>query len=195
MAKLTQTQATIAQAFASYKNGSTAVVRAFEMAIHGYWHTDSCNPTNLQFFLNASKRFPVLQKVAITLLKQTDEKALAYLNIKKDKASGEYVITNAKDITKEMKVKARQNVAAFIACEYTSLTHEKSVKVNVEFTQDMAAKSIKASITNNLKKMLAENADTDVALLMKMVNDSISEVFTDASIAKIKAAAIVAKAA
>lgn len=182
--KLTQTQQVIADAFAAYKNGSTGVVRAFEQAIHGFWHQDSCNPSNLQFFLNVSKRFPVLQKVAIQLLSKKGPEALAYLEIKKDKKSGDFVITNAKDITKEMKVVARQNVQKFIAMEYTSLMHEKSIKVEISFDQTKGAASIKNAIFTQIKAMIATNGEMDPAIINKMIADATREALAQESVLK-----------
>lgn len=195
MAKLTATQQVIVNAFASYKEGSTAVVRAFEEAIRGFWYTDSCNPTNLAFFVNTAKRFPRLQQVVIGLLKKQGDDALAYLDFKKDKTTGEYILTNKEGITKEMKVKARQNVAAFIANEYTSLMHEKSIKMEIKFDAGKAATSIKGSITNQLKALLSENQDADIAILKKIVDDAVAAAFEDKNIAKVKANVIVEKAA
>lgn len=182
--KLTQTQQVIADAFAAYKNGSTGVVRAFEQAIHGFWHQDSCNPTNLQFFLNVAKRFPVLQKVAIQLLSKKGPEALAYLEIKKDKKSGDFVITNSKDITKEMKVVARQNVQKFIANQYTSLMHEKSIKVEITFDATKGAATIQNAIFAQVKAMIAVHGEMDPAIITKMVNDATAKALNQDSILK-----------
>ncbi len=184
--KLTQTQQVIADAFAAYKNGSTGVVRAFEQAIHGYWHQDSCNPTNLQFFLNVSKRFPVLQKLAMQLLTKKGPEALAYLEIKKDKKTGEFVITNAKDITKEMKVVARQNVAKFIANQYTSLFHEKSVKIEITFDVTKGAATIQNAIFAQIKAMEAAHGNIDPAIIHKMINDAAAKALGEESLLKAK---------
>lgn len=182
--KLTQTQQVIADAFQVYKTGSTGVVRAFEQAIHGFWHQDSCNPTNLQFFLNVAKRFPVLQKVAMQLLTKKGPEALAYLEIKKDKKTGEFVITNAKDITKEMKVIARQNVAKFIAMEYTSLMHEKSIKVDISFDATKGAATIKNAIFAQIKAMIAAHGEMDPAIINKMITDATKEALNQESVLK-----------
>lgn len=182
--KLTQTQQMIADAFAAYKTGSTGVVRAFESAIDGFWRQDSCNPTNLQFFLNVSKRFPVLQKVAVALLSKKGPEALAYLEIKKDKKTGEFLITNAKDITKEMKVVARQNVAKFIANQYTSLMHEKSVNVEITFDVTKGANSIRNAIFAQVKAMIAVHGEMDEAIINKMVNDATKDALNQESVLK-----------
>ena len=194
MAKLTATQQSIVNAFAIYKEGSTAVVRSFEQAILNFWMVDRCRTDNLQFFLNAAKRFPVLQKTAVNILKfgERDKEgtkgfAIGYFDVKKDKETGEYTVTNKADITKEMKVAARNNVRAFIANEYTSLMNVKGIKVDVEFDIKKSGASIKASITNNLKKMLAENADADPKILMKIAMDAVAESFMEENILKVKA--------
>ena len=180
MAKLTATQQIIVNAFAVYKEGSTAVVRAFESAIHNFWHVDSCNPSNLEFFLNAAKRWPVLQRTAVALLTKKGDEALAYLEIKKDK-DGVFTIKNQSDITKQMKVIARQNVAKFIAMEYTSLMHEKSIKFDISFDADKAAGSIRNAIMAQVKAMMAANGDVDAeiikGLITKATADALSEEF------------------
>lgn len=198
MAKLNPTQTAIAAAFANYKTGSVAVVRAFEQTIHNFWHVDSMSCENVAFFINTAKRFPVLQKIAVGLLSKKDEKALAYLEIKKVKGKDEYTVRNSagKDaagnelpITKEMKVIARENVRRFIANEYTSLTHEKGVKVEVKFDADKGAASIRAAIVNQVKAMLVVNGDVDTALIHKMIADATAEALRQDTMAKTKKAA------
>lgn len=201
MAKLNPTQQAIADAFVQYKEGSSAVIRSFEKAILDFWMVDRCRCDNLTFFVNTAKRFPVLQKTVINVLKfgekdPTGEKGLAlgYFDIKKDKETGLYTVTNkvaAKEgeiaITKEMKSAARKNVRAFIANEYTSLLNVKGIKVEVAFDITKSGASIKASITSNLKKMLAENADADPAILQKIAMDAVAEAFKAENILKVKA--------
>lgn len=183
MAKLTATQQTIVNAFAVYKEGSTAVVRAFEAAIHNFWHVDSCNPTNLEFFLNAAKRWPVLQRTAVALLTKKGDEALAYFEIKKDK-EGVFTVKNQADITKAMKVIARQNVAKFIAMEYTSLMHEKSIKIEVSFDAGKAANSIRNAIMAQVKAMMAANGDVDKAIITKIINDATAEALNEENMLK-----------
>lgn len=185
MSKLTNSQAIIVKAFAEYKNGSTAVVRAFEHAIHNFWHVDSCNPTNLEFFLNTAKRWPVLQRTAIALLSKTGDDALAYFEIKKDKA-GVFTVKNQADITKQMKVIARQNVAKFIAMEYTSLMHEKSIKLEISFDADKAAGSIRNAIFAQVKAMLAANGDVDEAIIRNLIGKATTDALSGESMAKAK---------
>lgn len=187
MSKLTNTQALIAKAFADYKSGSTAVVRAFESAIHGFWHTDSCNPTNLEFFVNTAKRFPVLQRTAIALLSKKGDEALGYFEIKKTK-DGLFTIKNQGDITKAMKVKARQNVAKFIAMEYTSLMHEKSIKFDITFDADKAAGSIRNAIMAQVKAMMAANGEVDPEVIKTLITKATSDALSEESMLKAKMA-------
>lgn len=193
MAKLTATQQTIVNAFAVYKEGSTAVVRAFENAIHNFWHVDSCNPTNLEFFLNAAKRWPVLQRTAVALLSKKGDEALAYLEIKKDK-EGVFTVKNAADITKAMKVLARQNVAKFIAMEYTSLMHEKSIKFDITFDADKAAGSIRNAIMAQVKAMMAANGDVDAEVIKTLITKATADALSDESMLKAKMAGQALKA-
>lgn len=187
MAKLSATQQTIVNAFSVYKEGSTAVVRSFEAAIHAFWHTDSCNPATVQFFLNAAKRWPVLQRTAVALLTKKGDEALAYFEIKKSK-EGDFVVKNMADITKEMKVKARQNVAKFIAMEYTSLMHEKSIKFDISFDADKAAGSIRNAIMAQVKAMMAAHGDVDEAVIKSLITKATSDALSGESLLKAKVA-------
>lgn len=190
MAKLNAAQVTILEAFAAYKSGSVAVVRAFEMAISNYWNVDSCNPTNLQFFLNAAKRFPVLQKAAVALLKRKEEEALGYFSIKINKETGEYEITNAKDVTKQMKAVARLNVKKFIEASYTSLLQEKKIAKGVSelsFDKEASAKAIRTSIQSQIKAMLAAQGNLDKNIIRNLVNSAMEEAFSADSVKKAKA--------
>lgn len=187
MSKLTANQAAIVKAFAEYKNGSTAVVRAFEMAIHAFWHTDSCNPSTVEFFLNAAKRWPVLQRTAVALLSKKGDEALAYFEIKKDKA-GVFTVKNQADITKVMKMKARQNVAKFIAMEYTSLMHEKTIKFDISFDADKAAGSIRNAIMAQVKAMMAANGDVDAEVIKALITKATADALSEESMLKAKIA-------
>lgn len=202
MATLNKAQQAIAAAFAQYKEGSTAVVRSFEQAISDFWLVDRCRCDNLTFFINAAKRWPVLQKTAINILKFSAKDAdgskgfaLGYFDVKLDKKTGEWVVTNKEGITKEMKLAARQNVRAFLANEYTSLMNVKGIKLDVAFDLDKSASSIKASLTSALRKMLEDSADADPRIMEKLAASALAEVFSDAGVAKVKAEIAKKKAA
>lgn len=186
MAKLNQTQVAIVKAVEAYKAGSSGIVRAFEQTVHGFWHVDSCNPMNVQFMLNALKRFPVIQRTAVALLTKKGDKALAYFDIKKDK-EGQFTVKNQEGITKEMKVIARRNIAKFIAMEYTSLSHDKDVKVEIKFDADKGANSIRNAIFAQVKAMLAVNGDVDEAIINNMIIKATADALS--SEARTKAAA------
>lgn len=183
MSKLNQVQAAIAQAFAVYKEGSTAVVRSFETAIHNFWHVDRCRTENLEFFVNTAKRFPVLQRTAVALLSKQGDKALGYFDIKKNK-EGVFTITNKADITKEMKVIARQNVAKFIAMEYTSLMHDKDMSFEITFDADKAAGSIRNAIFAQVKAMIAVSGDADVSVINNLIAKATADALSKESMLK-----------
>lgn len=205
MSKLNATQIAILSAFSQYKTGSTAVVRAFEKAVSDYWNVDSTNPQNLAFFLNASKRFPVLQKAAVKLLSRKDAKslkdggALAYLQVKLNRESGEYEITTiTKDITKQMKAQARMNVKDFIACEYNSLLQETKIAkavAELSFDKEATAKAISQTIQNQIKNMIAVQGGVNKDVMRRLVNEALDTAFSEESITKAKTAAAKLKAA
>lgn len=183
MAKLNQAQQAIANAFAVYKEGSTAVVRAFEQAISGFWHVDRCRTENLEFFVNTAKRFPVLQRTAVALLSKKGDKALGYFDIKKDK-DGVFTIKNQAEITKEMKVIARRNVAKFIAMEYTSLMHDKDISFELSFDADKAAGSIRNAIFAQVKNMIAVSGAADVEMINNLILKATKEALGEESMLK-----------
>lgn len=182
------TQIAIAQAFAQYKQGSKGVVRAFEQAIKGYWTTDSCNPTNLEFFLNQAGHFPRLQKVAKSLIDNKFGKFTFKATKNKETGMISYSVVNSEDkATKAEKKAFREAVDEFIKQNHTSLLHEPSVKVSVEWDEEKTAKTLKSSLTNQLRKFLeAQGLDADPSFMVKMMNDAVAETFSAANVKKVK---------
>lgn len=193
MSKLTAAQQAIVSAFDNYKTGSIAVVRAFETALTDFWGKDSCNPQNLSFFLTVAKRYPQLQTTAMKLIKGYGEGTeLGYFTMKRD-ADGGVTLTNKSDITKEMKARARLNVKAFVAAEYTSLSAaiKKGEKPSGENAYDMeaGAKAIKAALERQLKAAFEANPDLDAAFLQTMAEGVIAKVLAKDNVTAIRAKA------
>lgn len=188
---LNATKKLISEAVANYRDGSRGVVKAFEAVLTGYWGADSCNPDNIEFFLNALKRFPVLQNTAKGLLPKFGKFSIKLNNelTSKDKKEKVYTVKNDETkATKEEKAKYRIAVKEFVAAEYTSLVHEKSVNVTTEFTfnADKSAKALKAALVKQLKDMMKANESADASVMRRLVDNAIHEVFSQESVAKIR---------
>lgn len=185
------TKKLISEAVSNYRDGSRGIVKAFEAVLTGYWGSDSCNPDNLQFFINALKRFPVLQNTAKGLLAKFG-KFKVKLNMEetsKDKKDKVYSIVNDENkATKEEKAKYRIAVKEFIAAEYTSLVHEKSVSIQTEFTFDKekSAKALKSALVKQLKDMMKANGSADASVMRRIIDNAVHEVFAQGSVAKIR---------
>lgn len=189
MSKLNAVQVAIVNAISTYKNGSVGIVRVFEKTMMDFWGEARCQPHNVEFMINRFKPFPILQKAAINLLKQKDGKALGYFVFKQDKITGLYTVKNQADITKEQKQIARNNIKAFIANNYTSLLHEKSVKAKIEkaFDPAQAQQAVMRAITNQLKAYMMEHDGIDTDLLKGMAENAIKAAFASDNLAKINA--------
>lgn len=190
MSKLNATQQMIINAFDTYKTGSVAVVRAFEQVMTDYWYKDCCTTTNLQFFVNASKRFPVLHKTIVTMLRDSNEETLmGFFTVKQD-GNGGFILTNKKDITKEQKARARLNLKSFIAAQHTSLTAAKSAKKKEEgvaYDMEAGAKSIRSAFERQLKAAFEANPDMDAAFLRTMAEQAIAAVLDKQNVTAIRA--------
>lgn len=203
MSKLNAVQTAVVNAISAYKNGSTGVVRAFEQTMLDFWGEGRCQPHNVEFMVNALERFPILQKAAIKLLKQKGADALGYFTFKlvdvktpSGKVKRVYEIKNQADITKEMKLVARQNIKAFVANEYTSLLHEKGVKAKLEkaFDASKAEQAMMRTITAQLKAYMLEHDGIDLDLLRGMADNAIKAAFAKENIAKVNASVAAEKA-
>lgn len=200
MAKLNATQQAIVKAVSNYREGSRALVMVFETVIQSYWTTDSCNPVNVEFFLNAIKRFPQIQNaVRTTLLPKFGKFEIKQVSgAGKDK---EYTVANWKPeegeqgITKADKLAFREAVRSFIANEYTSLLHEKKVaeKMNKAFDMDKSAKSVRNSIMSQIKAAIADGQNLDI--LRNLVTQSVEDAFKTENIREARQAVEKAKQA
>lgn len=189
MAQLTQVQQNMIEVLRNYKQSSRAVVIMFEQTIDAYYKTDSMQPHNIEFMINAMKGMPILQKTAITLLRQKGEDALVYVTITKNKdKEGHFTVKRQEKVSPTEKGIGRNNLSKFIAAQHNSLMTDKTVKVK-GWDQEQAAKSFKSSIESMLKKFLAENPDADTAIIQKIASDTMEAAFDKGNVKKLREAA------
>lgn len=188
MAKLNATQTLILESVKNFREGSRGLVKSFEVVVSDYWGKDSCNPANIEFFVNAIKRFPQLQKAVINDLLPRMAKLTIKMdkdNTSADKKEKAYTVVNWKPnaekgevaTTKEEKVAFRTFVKSFIEAEHTSLLHDKKTVARTEKSYDLekSAKSIRSSIQSQIQAAIEGGANIDV--LRNMALKAVSDMF------------------
>ena len=206
MAKMNATQLLIIESVKNFREGSRGLVKTFEVVATDYWGKDSCNPANIEFFINAIKRFPQLQRAVINDLLPTMAKLVIKMdkdNTSADKKEKAYTVTNWKHdaakgeapVSKEQKVAYRNAVKAFVAAEYSSLLHTDKTKERdaKSFDLDKSAKSIRTSIQSQLQQAIENGANTDV--LRNMAIKAINDLFTAENMRDLRSKAASKKAA
>lgn len=191
MAQLNAIQQSIITSIENFKSGSRGVVVSFETVLQDYWGASSCNPNNIQFFLNALKSFPVLQASAKKLLPRFGNFSIKLDNdnTSPDKSKKQYIVTNLDTIkengekvkiAKRHKDAYRAEVEKFVACEHTSLLHDKQVKsvaLNAfEFDADKSQKAIESAIKKQILDLLKANPDSGADAIRNIVNNTVAEV-------------------
>jgi len=161
--KLNKRQQSIVLSANNLKNASREAVRQFELVLLEYWNIGgevgrSCNPEDIQFFLNAYKRNTHWCNAARLLLKQ-----YAPVDVKK-KGDG-YTVTNKKNITKKAKIAFRAEVRKLIALELNTLLHHPSIKTDIAYDWN--------NRRAGLKRQLEEAVKNNVSIeeIMSTVNE------------------------
>lgn len=147
--KLNKRQQSIVLSANNLKNASRKAVEQFELVLLEYWNMGgetnrSCNPEDIQFFLNAYKRNTHWCNAARLLLKQ-------YAPVTITKKGGSYVVVNKKDITKKAKVEFRSQVKKLIALELNTLLHHPSIKIDMAYDWNKKKQSLKRQLTEAVK--------------------------------------------
>jgi len=149
MPKLNNRQQAQIAAIANFKTASRGVVIQVEATLTDYVTSDSFNPHNLEFFLNAMSRSPRLQSAFKKMLPM-------YAPVTVKGSGNKFKVTNVENMSKKQKVKARSEIKKLIALELNSLLSHPSIKVNVEF--DWSKKS--ESLTKQMFKLMKDNGIT-----------------------------------
>lgn len=168
-AKMTKFQKDVTTAVAAYAKGSAKLVRLFEMAATRYWNEDSRTVDNLQFFLNAIKDFPVLQKAAFESVK-TFGKFDAQLE------NGVVSLTNKK-VTDEQRKKYIEAVEAYVAMQYNSLLAAHNKNLLKAFDFDSRLKGFKNSAAAIVVNAVAEEKCTKEQAIQRL-KDALAELET-----------------
>lgn len=200
MAKLNATQTLILESVKNFREGSRGLVKSFEVVVSDYWGKDSCNPANIEFFVNAIKRFPQLQKAVINDLLPRMAKLTIKLdkdNTSADKKEKAYIITNWKHdatknevpVSKDDKVAFRTFVKSFVAAEHTSLLHDRKTVARTDKSYDMdkSAKSIRSSIQSQISAAIEGGANIDV--LRNMALKAVSDMFAAENLRELRSKA------
>jgi hypothetical protein len=150
-------------AIANFKAGARGVVEQVELTLAEYIGKDSFSPNNLEFFLNAMKRTPRLQTVFRKILP-----SIVPVQIK-GSAKTKFKVTNV-ELTKKLKLKARQEVKAFTALALGSLLDHPSIKVEIEFDWTKKSASLATQMANLMK-----NEGITKDQLMKVVDLAVTK--------------------
>lgn len=206
--KLNATQIAIVKAIETFKQGSRGIVTVYENVLADYWGKDSCNPDNIQFMLNALKRFPQIQRIAKNLLtewtpekaitiqkeidgKMQDVKVTGFGNFKiKSTRSGTdvtYTVVNHEDgMTKQEKAAFRSYTKSFAALELTSLMHEKKTAAIIDkaftFDKEKSAKAMRQAIQRQVEDFFKANPAADPSMMRAIVGKTLDDVFNSENI-------------
>ena len=145
MPTLNKRQQAQVTAIANFKTASRGVVEQVEVTLTEYVTSDSFNPHNLEFFLNAMSRTPRLQSAFKKMLPM-------YAPVVIKGSSNKMKVSNIESMSKKQKVKARTEIKKLIALELKSLLNHPSIKVEVEFDWSKKSESLAKAMANLMKE-------------------------------------------